>query len=71
MKGEVKGEGKEKYIFPHPLPTHFSQTNMAANSKMAANLRSRAPKHLGCRLFSGGIQKPNDHRSFVFEENLS
>ena len=46
MKREVKGEGegKEKYFhFSPPLPTYFSQTNMAANSKMAANLRSLRP----------------------------
>ena len=28
----------------------LSQADMAANSKMAANLRSRAPKRLHCRL---------------------
>ena len=55
MKGEVKGEGEGKEntsIFPTPSPPTFPKTNMMANSKMAANLRSRAPKRLHCRLFS-------------------
>ena len=43
--GETKMRPREwEFIFPHPLPTHFYQTNMAAN------LRSRASKRLHCRL---------------------
>ena len=40
-----RGRGRKNMlssIFPHPLPTHFFQVNMLANSNMAANLRSRA-----------------------------
>ena len=40
------GERRERELvhFPHPLPTHFSQVNMAANSNMATHLRPRALK---------------------------
>ena len=38
-KEKLRGKGQAfSSIFPHPLPTHFSQVNMAAN------LRSRALK---------------------------
>ena len=36
------------FPFPHPLPTHFFEVNIAANFNMAANLRSRALKKNAC-----------------------